>query len=175
MGVHACVCYYAAVCVTRRRGLLMRSCRKRRRPSIVPPEESIGYLSNRCAICNMRQVSSNEITGIQMDGIEQKGWKETMRRSERSLIKKKKKKTQAKHLLMPNRADLCRRHRIYAVLFRAVICRLCWARISFFFRLPLPRDRFTFVQLKGSGGSLLRKKNVIKSIKIFWCFGGGCM
>lgn len=86
-----CVCYYAAACGTRRRGLLMRSCRKRRRPSIVPPEESIGYLSKRCAICNMRQMSSNEITGIQMDGIEQRGWKETMRRSERSLIKKKKK------------------------------------------------------------------------------------
>lgn len=40
----------------------------------------MGYLSKkkkRCAIWNMRQISSKEITRIKMDEIEQKGWKES--------------------------------------------------------------------------------------------------
>lgn len=63
-------------------------------------EESIGYLSKRCAICNMRQIGSNAITGIKMDEIEQKDGKEARRQIEQSLIKP------SEHLLMLNQADL---------------------------------------------------------------------
>lgn len=79
---HACVYYYSAVCSTRCCGLLMRSRRNRRRPSIVfwgingiPIKKK--RRKKRCAIWNMRQISSKEITRIKMDEIEQKGWKES--------------------------------------------------------------------------------------------------
>ena len=52
------------------------------RDSSLFSEESIGYLSKRCDVCNMRLISSNEITGIKMDETEQKDRKETRRRTE---------------------------------------------------------------------------------------------
>lgn len=88
--------------------LLMSSYQKKEDPPLFS-EESIGYLSKRCAICNMRQISSNEITGIEMAETEQKDGKELQRQTETSLIKP------SEHLSMLNRADL---------YFHAV-CTLC--------------------------------------------------
>lgn len=62
-------------------------------------EESIGYLSKRFAICNVRQMSSNEITGIEMSETEQRDGKELQRQTETSL------KKPSEHLSMLNRAD----------------------------------------------------------------------
>lgn len=99
MSTHACVC----VTIQQHVSLAAADCWwgavERTRLSIVL--QGINRIPiKRCTICNMRQISSNEITGIKMDEIEQRDGKEASRRIEQSLIRL------SEHLLTLNQADL---------------------------------------------------------------------